>query len=309
MRNKIFTILGILLLIVTIGSFFLFDANIKQHSPAMGWDVLVAKTNIPEGTIIRNLEDAEKYFGVRRVTQAEAVPNSIKVNVTGKENESFLDKIKRPFTYEEVEVTKEDLAALVNKKITTDIYKNEQVLSIYLSDDITEFEENERFFAVPTSYIDSVGAEVKKDDYVDLWVHYEGKHEHSGKSEKIIEALKVVKVKGANNEDLDNNDNNAVPNLVIFKMTEEQIAVVRRKMSEGSLFLTKWGKKPDIEARIVLEEPIEMDEEDEASDMNMEEYLEQQDEGSNTDNAEDDFEQEANDALEALEQEDVIDDK
>ena len=253
LRNKIFTILGILLVIVTIGSYFLFDINIKQNSQAMGSDILIARTNIPEGTIIRSIEEAEKYFAARRITQAEAVPSSVKVKTVKKQDENFLDKIRVSFTPEELDVDREDLAALVNKKITVDIYKNQQVLSVYLSNDTVEFQENERYFAVPTNYIDSVGAEISTDDYVDLWVHYSGGHEQKGTSEKIIEALKVVKVKGANNEEVTNNGG-VVPSLVIFKMTEDQIAVVSRKMYEGSLFLTKWGRKPTTKARIVLEE-------------------------------------------------------
>ena len=55
----------------------------------------------------------------------------------------------------------------------------------------------------------------------------------------------------ANNEEVTNNGG-VVPSLVIFKMTEDQIAVVSRKMYEGSLFLTKWGRKPTTKARIVL---------------------------------------------------------
>ena len=85
-----------------------------------------------------------------------------------------------------MEIADADLQALVNKKITTDIYKNQQVLSIYLSNDLVEFEEDERYFAVPTNYIDSVGAEISKDDYVDLWVHYGSKHEKEGTSEKLL---------------------------------------------------------------------------------------------------------------------------
>lgn len=249
LRNKIFTILGILLVVAATGSYFLFDVNIKQNSLAMGVDVLVAKQNIPEGTIIRSIEDANKYFGVRRITQAEAVPSSITVNVKQTQPRNLLERIKNSFTFQELEIAEADLKALVNKKVTTNIYKNQQVLSIYLSNDLIEFEDDERYFAVPTSYVDSVGAEISKNDYVDLWVHYGSEHEKSGTSEKIIEALKVVKVKGANNEEV--GEEGIVPSLVIFKMTEEQIALVSQKMYEGSLFLTKWGKTPDKEATIV----------------------------------------------------------
>ena len=76
LRNKIFTALGILLVIVTIGSYFLFDANIKQNSQAMGVNIVIAKENIPEGTIIRSVQEANKYFGVKRIAQTDAVPSS-----------------------------------------------------------------------------------------------------------------------------------------------------------------------------------------------------------------------------------------
>ena len=178
LRNKIFTALGILLVIVTIGSYFLFDANIKQNSQAMGVNIVIAKENIPEGTIIRSVQEANKYFGVKRIAQTDAVPSSIRVNVKQTSSEgNILDRIRKTFVPEVLEIADADLQALVNKKITTDIYKNQQVLSIYLSNDLVEFEEDERYFAVPTNYIDSVGAEISKDDYVDLWVHYGSKHE------------------------------------------------------------------------------------------------------------------------------------
>ena len=292
MRNKIFTILGILLVIATVGSYFLFDINIKQNSEAMGVDILIARTNIPEGTVIRRLEDANKFFVAKRIAQSDAVPSSIRVRTVKKDDGSFLDKIKSFFTVStgELEVAQEDLMLLLNKRITTNIYKNQQVLSIYLSDDIEEFAENERLFAVPTSYIDSVGAEISKDDYVDLWVQYGGNHERKGTSEKIIEALRIVKIKSANNEEINNNSNKGngtVPNLVIFKMTEEQIAVVRKKMHEGTLFLTKWGRKPSTEARIVLEEIMKESEEQQQTDEGpgIEEFVDENTEET-TDNTE-----------------------
>ena len=292
MRNKIFTILGILLVIATVGSYFLFDINIKQNSEAMGVDILIARTNIPEGTVIRRLEDANKFFVAKRIAQSDAVPSSIRVRTVKKDDGSFLDKIKSFFTVStgELEVAQEDLMLLLNKRITTNIYKNQQVLSIYLSDDIEEFDENERLFAVPTSYIDSVGAEISKDDYVDLWVQYGGNHERKGTSEKIIEALRIVKIKSANNEEINNNSNKGngtVPNLVIFKMTEEQIAVVRKKMHEGTLFLTKWGRKPSTEARIVLEEIMKESEEQQQTDEGpgIEEFVDENTEET-TDNTE-----------------------
>lgn len=257
LRNKIFTALGILLVIVTIGSYFLFDANIKQNSQAMGVNIVIAKENIPEGTIIRSVQEANKYFGVKRIAQTDAVPSSIRVNVKQTSSEgNILDRIRKTFVPEVLEIADADLQALVNKKITTDIYKNQQVLNIYLSNDLVEFEEDERYFAVPTNYIDSVGAEISKDDYVDLWVHYGSKHEKEGTSEKVIEALKVVKVKGANNEEL-KGDSGSVPSLVIFKMSEEQISVVSKKMHEGSLFLTKWGRRPETGPTITVKEKIE----------------------------------------------------
>jgi len=292
LRNKIFTILGILLVIATVGSYFLFDINIKQNSEAMGVDILIARTNIPEGTVIRRLEDANKFFVAKRIAQSDAVPSSIRVRTVKKDDGSFLDKIKSFFTVStgELEVAQEDLMLLLNKRITTNIYKNQQVLSIYLSDDIEEFDENERLFAVPTSYIDSVGAEISKDDYVDLWVQYGGNHERKGTSEKIIEALRIVKIKSANNEEINNNSNKGngtVPNLVIFKMTEEQIAVVRKKMHEGTLFLTKWGRKPSTEARIVLEEIMKESEEQQQTDEGpgIEEFVDENTEET-TDNTE-----------------------
>lgn len=245
MRNKIFTFLGIFVVLIAVGAYFLFDANIKQNSNAMGFNVLVAKTNIAEGTVIKNIQQANELFSVKRITQAEAVPSAIQVNVINKQqNGGLVDSIKNFFVPAGVQVSPEDLKNLVNKKVTSNIYKNEQVLKINLSSDTVELKEGERYFAIPVDYITAVGAEVQKGDYVDIWIYYTDKNATKpNTSEKVMGPLKVVKVKDANNLEITGNSKE-IPKLVVFKMSETDITTISEKMNEGTLFLTKWGYSP-----------------------------------------------------------------
>ncbi|MDD4804668.1 MAG: hypothetical protein PHN69_05905 [Candidatus Pacebacteria bacterium] len=241
MRNKIFAVVGVLIIIVAVGTYFLFDINIRQQSQMMGVNILKAKTTIPEGTVIKNINQASKYFEISRTVQNDIVQGAVKVNAI-KENKSLKDC----FMSTEDEISHEDLKGLVGKKTTVTISKNQQVLSNYLIDDTTEFNENERLFAITTTYKDSVGAEVTNSDYVDVWVYYGKGSPKAGVSEKIIGPLKIFRVKdGSNNEIKDGESSgDKLPQIVIFKLLEDQIALLSQKQHEGTLFLTKWGITP-----------------------------------------------------------------
>lgn len=247
MRNKIFTILGILIVILSVGAYFLFSANVKNNSEAMGINVLVAQKDIPEGTVIKNTDQAAELFSVRKMAQAEAVENAATVNAVNLANPDLFSKIKNYFVPQGYEASLEDLKGLVNKKVTRDYLKNEQISGKFLSNDIIEFADDERLFAVPTTYTDSVGAEVKMGDYVDLWINYGDKHARAGKSEIVAERLRVVKIKDGNNVEI--TDGKEIPKLVVFKLDEDSIAKISELSLQGAMFLTKYGVTPTAPAK------------------------------------------------------------
>lgn len=242
MRNKILTILGTLVILISIVSVFLFDANIRQNSLSMGFNVLIAKENIQEGTIIKSVDEAASLFTTRRIAQTEAVENAIKVNSISA-NKNLIERIKSKLIPTNDYIKPEDLQALVNKKVVNQIYKNQQVLSLDLSEDTTTFKSDERYFAIPVDYVSSVGAEISKGDYVDIWIRYGNKHINAGQSEKVIGPLKIQNIKDGNNEAIDSEGSN-IPGVVILKVNEKQIKLLSELMNEGTLFLTKWGITP-----------------------------------------------------------------
>ena len=240
MRNKIFTILGILIVLLAFGSYFFFDLSVRENSEVMGINVLIAKQDIPEGTIIRSAQEAEALFGVRKISPNEAVASAIRVNTVAAKADNFLARIQNFFSRNSEQISTEDLQNLTNKRITAQVHKNQQMLSINLSDDITDFQDDERLLAVPINYINSVGGEIKKGDYVDVWLSYKSGDKVS---EKVIGPLRVIKLKDANNKEIAPNSA-VIPTIVLFKLNEAQIELVSGKMRHGDVFLVKWGITP-----------------------------------------------------------------
>ena len=245
MKNKIFVALGLIVLIVSVMAYFMFDTAVRQNSTAMGVNVLIAKQNIPEGFIIRDTETATEYFDVKRMVQSEVVPSALNVNVQSKTSGNLIEKVKQIFSPKDYEITEADLKGLVGRKSTQTILKNQQVISGFLTTDLTEYKEDERLFAVPTNLQASVGAEVGKGDWVDLWISYNDKA-RNGLSTKLLGPLKVIKVKDANNAEINDSNSALIPQIVIVKMNEEQIRKVSEEMKSGDLFLTKYGTNPKV---------------------------------------------------------------
>jgi len=236
--------LGILIIIIAIGAYLAFENTIREHSELMGYDILIAKTNISKDTIIRTAAEAERLFTVRRIPQNEVVPSAIKVEGTTEAEGNIVSIIRNFFLPPERTITAEYLQKLTNRKITENIFENQQILSIYLSKDVTEFEEGERLFAVPVTFLTSVGGKIQKNDYVDIWVQYK-----DDTSRRVVGPLSIIQIKDANNREIEG-DSVSIPAVVIFKLNQEQIMIVSQKMNMGTIFLTKWGTTPQIPAQL-----------------------------------------------------------
>lgn len=245
MRNKIFMILGILIIVVAMMAYLTFENTIREHSEVLGYDILIAKADIPEGTIIRTTEEAEKFFGTRRIPQNEVVSSAIHIEGVVQGETGIISTIRNLFLPPEKNISPQDLQNLTNKKIVENIFQNQQILKSYLSADIAEFAEGERFFAVPVTAIASVGGKIEKDDYVDVWVQYK-----DGVARKIVGPLQIIEIRDSNSREIEPGDVGRIPAIVIFKLNQEHITVISQKMNMGTMFLTKWGTTPQFPARL-----------------------------------------------------------
>jgi Flp pilus assembly protein CpaB len=258
MRNRIISILGILIIFLAVGAYILFDTNVRQNSEAMGVDVLVAKVNITEGTIIKSVDQARDMFKAVRVPLSEEVPTAIRVEIVTERRggiAGFFKNITNMFVPEDPQISTASLQKLVNKKVTTSILTNQQVPEIFLSSDTMEYAPDERLFAVPVSYLHSVGGEIKKNDYVDLWIRYDNNadRDQKGTAEKLLGPLRIIKLKNSSNQEI-KSGSDGIPSVVIFKLTEDQIKKLSEIMQKGDMFLTKWGVNPN---RINLDSVLE----------------------------------------------------
>jgi DNA gyrase/topoisomerase IV subunit B len=166
--SKAITIIGILIMVLVGASYVLFEAFVKDTSNLTAQNVVVAKTDIPEGTVIHNADEAKKFFTVKRISSDNLVEGVIVVNRTDLGNAGLLAQLQDKLGNQEV--NEADVKQLIGYKITRTYAPNEQILAEYVSTDVVEFDKDERLFAIETSYINSVAAEINEGDYVDLWL-------------------------------------------------------------------------------------------------------------------------------------------
>ena len=123
-------------------------------------------------------------------------------------------------------------------------------LAEYVSTDVVEFDVDERLFAIETSYVNSVAAEINEGDYVDLWLISSKNDETISK--KLIGPLKIYKIKTGDNVTI-TDTSSAIPSIVLFKLDEEKIEYISTLKNEGTVFFVKYGNKPtqkDIDAAL-----------------------------------------------------------
>lgn len=241
MKGKVTTIIGVIIMILAAVTYIMFEAFVKDNSNVTAQNVVVAKATIEEGTVIHNLEEAKAYFEVKRLSSNAIVDGAIIVNATDTGDTGLLAIIKNAFSSNSA--TSDDLSQLVGYKITRNYATNEQILVSYLSTDTIEFAANERLFAIETSYVNSVAAEIKEGDYVDLWLITSGKDQTVSK--KLIGPLKIYKLKTSDNVTI--TDSSSIPSIVLFKLDEETIEYISTLKNEGTIFFVKYGTTPTQE--------------------------------------------------------------
>ena len=71
--SKVITIIGIFIMVLVAASYILFEAFVQDTSNITAQNVVVAKGEVPEGTVIHNVEEARAYFTVKRVSSDDVV--------------------------------------------------------------------------------------------------------------------------------------------------------------------------------------------------------------------------------------------
>lgn len=242
MKGKVITIIGVIIMILVGASYFMFEAFVKDSSNVTAQNVVVAKTEIPEDTVIHNAEEAAKYFEIKRISNTNVVDGAIIVDTGDYGDAGLISKLQDQFSINTAST--DAINQLIGYKLTRKYVANEQILIGELSTDVTEFDSNERLYAIETSYVNSVAAEINVGDYIDLWlVTIE---DEITTSRKLIGPLKIYKLKTSDNVNI-TDTSTAIPSIVIFKLDEETIEYISTMQNNGTVFFTKYGTSPTQE--------------------------------------------------------------
>lgn len=238
-KPTIITILGVIIIVLSIGCYFLFDRTLKENSIAMGSTVLIAKQDIKGGCVIKSQQDVMKYFAVKKIQQSNLVKGVVSVP-SKKVNGGMIGAAQYGL---EVNTIKK----LINKKIIKDIPCNQQILISDLSNQTIEFKNDERLFAIPVDFLTSVAGEASVGDHVDIWINKSSNQLQAKTSKKIMGPVQIVKIKDGNNINISKSrnkitNNPSIPKAVVIKANESQIKALSIEMQKGKLFLTKIQK-------------------------------------------------------------------
>lgn len=239
MLAKIVRIIGVLAIVIGVVGAIYFSKTVSENSEYLGYSILVANDDIPQGTFIKDVEQAKKYFIAKKIRKVDLVNTALRVDTVESADENLLSSLKAklfPSTYGTI--TPELLNKLVNRTVLVKVMRNQQILDSYMEKGVAvDITKDEKEFAIPIDYLESVGGEIQKGDMVDLWIQYSDKA-NGGSAEKIIGPIKVNKIKDGNNEEIQIGDKR-IPKIAIFWLKDDNIKLLRDKQQLGVFFLTK----------------------------------------------------------------------
>jgi len=252
MRSKLLIIFGILLVFSVVLAYFFLEVSVTHERQTEPVGVLAAKTDIPTGTVVRTIDDAQKLFHVITVQRSYVVPSAIKINLEAEEgNNNIIIRILDYFLQPVPLAAISDLEQMINKRIVRSFRRNEQIIKDYISVDYLDFDKETRLFALPTNFIDSVAGEVSQGSYIDVWIRRtqlndvesivtEGTYQpQTDRVQKLFGPLKVLSVKSSDNVHI-TDDAVGIPAAVIVSMRESDITVLTEEIINNStIFLTK----------------------------------------------------------------------
>jgi len=252
MKGKILIILGVFIVIGAFMAYFLLEATIVRERKSDPIRVLAAKTDIPEGTVVRTLEQANNLFRTIEVYREHVVATAVLVTEKREQPvaKNLLDEILLylfPVTERPLEL--QNIEGLVNKRLTRSYRKNEQILAAYVSDEFLDLDKPTRYFAIPVDFIDSVAGQIRRGDFVDLWIRYDDTETPDVESfivgrkaaEKLLGPHEVVLTKSDDGKVI-TNEAPGVPDAIVLKMSEEEIEKVVEMMTQGTIFFTMHRK-------------------------------------------------------------------
>lgn len=248
MKGKIVTIIGIFVVILAAFAYIMFESHVKTSSNVTAVNVVVAKQDISCDTVVKDIEQAKQLFTVRRVSIDDVVSGAVTVSSTEDVDSSLFTKLKSYFVKSEPDYNQ--LSQFVGLKLTREYAKNEQVLSDFVSTDITEFKENERIYTPDGLIVNSaIATELHKGDYVDLWILTQNEVTEEVTATSFYGPLKIYKIKDADSNELTGDATSATISLV-FKLSNDDIANISARLQENDCigcFVVKYGAKPTQE--------------------------------------------------------------
>lgn len=245
MKGKIFTILGILIVLLAGFSYVLFEYHVKETSNLLSSNVIVAKTDIQMDTVIKSEAQASEMFFVKRVNVNDLVSGAIAVSSNTNNDNSIMSKIKSIFITPTPDTSQ--LSQLVGLKITRNYKVNEQILSDYVSKDIEEFGSEDRIYS-PNGKIlinSTIATELHAGDYVDLWIIQYAEDGGQPIASSFYGPLKIYKLKDAEGNVLTGQDTSAAV-YPTFKISNKDIALIESTLNQENCtsFIVKYGSKP-----------------------------------------------------------------
>lgn len=201
MKNKILAVLGVLLIIASLGAWYAYTLTIKENSELLGKDIIVLAQNVKEGDPLTTAN-----VKVKRIKQDDIVPGAISAAEGYKLN---------------------------GKVAAIDLYTNEQITEDRTT--IPEFMSTNtvRLVSLPISRpISVLPGDVKANDYIDIW------DRAGGEPVQVLKNIRIVSLRDANNYDISSNPN-AVPAALIMQANYLSEIIQLRKINESEMFITK----------------------------------------------------------------------
>lgn len=217
LKQRILTILGILIIGVAIWAYFSFQEEIVSQTTQFGEKVIVAKESVPVGTVLTQ-EVIQKSF------RFEQIPKKYVAT------EAVLDPKE-----------------LVGKKTLVTISVNTQVTKTMLDDHVVSLSPRERLYSFPIDFTKSAGGTVFPNDVVDINVTYK----ESGETQAVAKGIIVYSVQDAKGVEVTRDKKVNTPNgpaylqpaLVTIAAEPDLIQKLEQSQKDGTLFLVKYANE------------------------------------------------------------------
>lgn len=216
MLNKVLGVLGVLVVVLTVVGYFAFDSQLRENSNLLGKDMAVLTGPLVPGSVIK-----EENITAKRVKREQIVPNAIE----------YKDK---------------DL--IIGKVTLFDMYANEQLVATRLVDGSKYYPKDAKLITFTTNLVDSVGANVKEGDIVDMWLRARPEFPNRKEPQKIFSHVRIEQLKTQNNNQV-SKEQNGVPYLCSIYLTDEQVAIFRTLVPDAAnpeVFFTLYGNQVQV---------------------------------------------------------------